>query len=237
MSERLKTGANFLDAMLKGGYDADAVTTIYGPPGSGKTNFAILAAVEVAKKGKKVIYIDTEGGFSIERLKQITDEEVMDNVIFLNPVSFEEQKHAIGQLRELASQRVGLVIVDTISMLYRLQRGDEEYFNKEHKELSSQMRLLNEVARTKKIPVLLISQIYQGFEGQVKIVGGDIINYTSKILLELSTRITGTRVVKLKKHRSQKSGEEKKFKIVEKGVEEIIPQQNHQVQNQVPELH
>lgn len=48
---------------------------IAGPPGCGKTNFVILASCSQAKKGKKVIFVDTEGGFSVERVKQIVGEE------------------------------------------------------------------------------------------------------------------------------------------------------------------
>ena len=69
---KVPTGAVFLDAFLEGGYDTDIVTTIYGPSGTGKTNLCILAAVTVALNGKKVIFIDTEGGIAVERIKQIT---------------------------------------------------------------------------------------------------------------------------------------------------------------------
>jgi RecA/RadA recombinase len=53
-----------------GGYDCDIITTFYGPAGSGKTNFCVLAAASIARR-KKVIFIDTEGGFSFERLNQL----------------------------------------------------------------------------------------------------------------------------------------------------------------------
>lgn len=45
------------------GYESDIITTIYGPAGSGKTNFSLLAAVSCASKGNKVLFIDTEGDF------------------------------------------------------------------------------------------------------------------------------------------------------------------------------
>ena len=68
-----------------------------GPPASGKTNFVILASCSQAKKGNKVIFIDTEGGFSVERLKQIDSkyEEILKNIIILKPTNFDEQKRAI----------------------------------------------------------------------------------------------------------------------------------------------
>ena len=68
--EKISTGSQDLNKWLFGSYEKDVITMIAGPPGSGKTNFAILAACSQAKKGNKVIFIDTEGGFSVERVKQ-----------------------------------------------------------------------------------------------------------------------------------------------------------------------
>ena len=92
--EKISTGAEVLNTLLEGGYEKDAITTIYGPAGSGKTNLALLAAAEMAKN-KKVIFIDTEGGFSITRLKQIVSgyEQILGNIVFLQPTNFEEQKN------------------------------------------------------------------------------------------------------------------------------------------------
>ena len=41
-----------------------------------------------------MIYIDTEGGFSVDRLKQLDDdyELILKHMVFLHPTSFEEQK-------------------------------------------------------------------------------------------------------------------------------------------------
>lgn len=209
-----------LDQMLEGGYETDAITTIYGPPGSGKTNLAILAAIHAARNGKKVIYIDTEGGFSIDRAKQIMPEfkKVIDNILFIKPTSFEEQHKAVEELKELASENIGLIIIDTISMLYRLQRSYKED-DTHNKDLYTQIRILNEIARIKKIPILLISQIYTSFDnGKAKIVGGDIISYTSKCLLEMQLLNSGRKRIVLKKHRSIAGEKEEKFKIIDRGI-------------------
>ena len=61
--EKLPTGSRILDNMLHGGYEKDIITTIYGPAGSGKTNLCLLCAMNTAREGKKVIYIDTENNF------------------------------------------------------------------------------------------------------------------------------------------------------------------------------
>ena len=70
---KIPAGSELMDSMLDGGYDSDIITTIYGPAGSGKTNLCLLAAISIARQNKKVIYIDTEGGFSVSRLDQLAD--------------------------------------------------------------------------------------------------------------------------------------------------------------------
>jgi len=71
-ASKLMTGSYDLNNWLEGGYENDIITLFYGPFASGKSNFVILAACHNAKKGKKIIFIDTEGSLSIDRVKQIT---------------------------------------------------------------------------------------------------------------------------------------------------------------------
>jgi DNA repair protein RadB len=222
-TKRVSSGVGFLDGLLEGGFEADAITTIYGPAGVGKTNLALLAAVDVAKQGKKVIFVDTEGGFSVARLKQILPEykKLLDRIVFLRPMSFDEQNKSVDMIKKLVNSKIGLIVIDTMTMLYRLQRSFKEDDNHNH-DLSLQMLALNEIARKHNIPILLTSQVYSSFEGsRVKIVGGDILLYTSKCLLEIEHLHNGKRKIILRKHRSIAGEKEVEFEIVEKGVKKI----------------
>src|SRR3989344_8610271 len=91
---KISTGSFDLNKWLYGGYEPGIVTMIAGPPGSWKTNMCILAACSQARRNNKVIYFDTEAGFSIDRVKQIVEESgyesVLGNIILLNPTSFDE---------------------------------------------------------------------------------------------------------------------------------------------------
>ena len=69
---KISAGSSILDELLDGGLESQVITTLYGAAGSGKSNIAMLAALDVASGGEKVIFIDTEGSFSIDRVKQIT---------------------------------------------------------------------------------------------------------------------------------------------------------------------
>src|SRR3989338_1475942 len=125
---KISSGCYDLNKWLFGGYDKDIITVFYGAPGTGKTNFCLLVAVSQAKKGNKVIFVDTEGGFSVERIKQLAKEDfekVLENIIILKPTSFEEQKKYFDLLlKTLKKETIKLVIVDGMTMHYRLELGD-----------------------------------------------------------------------------------------------------------------
>ena len=223
---KIPTGSKVLDAMLDGGYENDVITTIYGPAGSGKTVLCLLCAINVARNDKKVVYVDSEGGFSLERLKQIAShisqdyKKILDKIIFLKPTSFAEQKKSFEKLKDIVNDKIGLIIVDTIAMLYRLELGKNENIQDVNRELGRQISYLTEIARKKNIPILITNQVYTDFDdkNKVNIVGGDILKYGSKCLIELQITPNSNRRAILRKHRSLQEEKEILFKIVEGGI-------------------
>jgi len=223
---RITTGSKVLDSMLNGGYEKDVITTIYGPAGSGKTVLCLLCSINMARTGKKIVYVDCEGGFSLERLKQITSHisqdyrKILDDIIFLKPTSFAEQKKSFEKLRDIVNDKIGLIVVDTIAMLYRLELGKDEDIHEVNIELGKQISYLTEIARKKSIPVLITNQVYADFDdrNKVNIVGGDILKYGSKCLIELQITPNNNRRAILRKHRSIEEEKELLFKIVEGGI-------------------
>ena len=213
---KISAGSYDLNKWLYGGYETDIVSVIYGGSGTGKTNFCLLAAVSQAKKENKVIYIDTEGGFSVERIKQIAGEDyekVLKNIFLLKPVNFDEQKKAFDELLKRLKDEISLIIVDGMTILYRIDfataRGKDEdirAMQNINSELVRQIKTLAEIARKREIPVIVTNQTYN-WENESKMVGGDILKYWSKCHIEL-THKDGKRSAFLRKHRSLP---EKKF--------------------------
>lgn len=225
-AKKISSGTEVIEALLNGGYETDIITTIYGPSGSGKTNLVLIAAVEIAKKGQKVIYIDTEGGFSVARLNQLTSnsKKVLENILFLKPTKFSEQKKAFEKLKTVVNNKeIGLIIVDTIAMLYRLELGKSNEVYDVNRELGKQISYLTEIVRKKNIPVLITNQVYSNFDerNKIKMVGGDIMRYGSKCLIELQITPNNKRRAILKKHRSMPEDKEVTFEIKEKGLKLI----------------
>ena len=214
---KISSGSAELDEWLEGGFENDIITTLYGPAGSGKTNLCLIAAANLAAQGKKVIFIDTEGGFSVERLKQLTSEEVMRNILLLKPTNFDEQRDAFNKLLE-ELKNAGLIVVDGMTMLYRLELSAASSTKNEEKvraingALARQLRILSEVARKKNIPVIVTNQVYADFARQeekeeqetekIHMVGGDLLKYWSKCLIELQNLGSGRKKAIMRKHRS-----------------------------------
>jgi DNA repair protein RadB len=220
--DKISTGS-VVNSLLDGGYESDIITTIYGPAASGKTLMCLLCAIEIAKN-KKVIFVDTEGGFSVERVKQLCKdhEKILENIFILKPTTFSEQRESFEKLKDLIDDKIGVIIIDTISMLYRLEMGKSEDIYGVNRELGQQISYLTEITRKKNIPVLLTNQVYADFDNKdnVKMVGGDILKYGSKCLIELQAGHRGVRKAILVKHRSLPQNE-MMYRIVNEGISEV----------------
>lgn len=235
--EKISAGSYDLNKWLYGGYESGVITMTAGPPASGKTNLVLLAACSMAKKGGKVIFIDTEGGFSVERVKQVVGseklEEILKNIFILNPTCFEEQKEIfMNLLKRVKKENISLIIVDGMAMLYRLELGeaqkskDDNKIREVNREVAKQMRILSEISRKQNMPILITNQVYheflseeewrKGVKPEANIVGGDLFKYWSKTIIELKND-RGKRKAILLKHRSIPK-KELSFEIKNKGI-------------------
>ncbi|MEM7825135.1 MAG: DNA repair and recombination protein RadB [Candidatus Aenigmatarchaeota archaeon] len=207
---------------LIGGIENAALTNFYGPPGAGKTNICLLACLECVNNGGKVVYVDTEGGFSIERFKQLAGTEEIENllkkIIFIQPKDFKEQGKIIKSLEKMDTD---MIIVDSVVSLYRLECADPSIETLEaNKELSVQLSILSNIAREKNIPVIITAHTFKRWDtGENEIIGGFTIKYWSKSMIFLEhTGKMSERKATVIKHRSIPEGKSAKFLIVENGI-------------------
>ncbi|HJX04884.1 MAG TPA: DNA repair and recombination protein RadB [Thermoplasmata archaeon] len=217
----LSTGSKALDDLLEGGLEGGALTLFFGEAGSGKTNICLQVASMVALSGKKVIFIDTEG-VSLERLMQMAGdnyEEAMKNILFFEPHTFDEQEKFVDKAVKLAesSLEVGVMILDSATIHYRLTRNDEEKGIR--KSLSPQLARLLSAARSKDIPVILTSQVYTDIDkGTFEPLGGHVLLHNAKAIIRLEKVGTNTRRAVIVKHRHLEEGRKVDFKITKDGV-------------------
>lgn len=210
-----------IDDLLGGGLESKIITQVYGHAATGKTNLCFLATISCAKNGKKVAFIDTEAGRSLDRLRQLAKEEfkdVLDNVIFFDPMTFEEQNYIVEHLGEVLSEKFGLIVLDSAVSLYRLHMDDENA-PLTNKQFSKQLSKLIEYARRYNLPVLITNQVYSSFDdGIEKPIGGSILRYRSKAIIELKEDTGNKKEAILRRHRSMAENTAMKFVITGEGI-------------------
>lgn len=214
-----------LDTILGGGIQKGCITQFYGPPGCGKTNIAMKILYEGTKNGKKAIYMDTEGGISIERIEQIAGQDfnkIINNIYLLEPKNFDEQQLELQQIEELLKKEdntIDLLIIDSIVALYRVEDGDPTEINKRLGRIMSKLLILS---RDYDIAVVITNQIYSPFDQDdlvVEPIGGTVLKYWSKIIIEIQKDLlNNTRSATLQRHKTMPAGKSVNFQIVDRGI-------------------
>lgn len=213
-----------LDELLGGGIEKGCITQFYGPPGCGKTNIALKILCESTKDGSKAIYMDTEGGLSLERVQQIAGvdfDSIASNIYLLEPKTFDEQQLCIQNIENLleVNKNINILIIDSIVALYRVEEGDPSEINK---KLGRLMAKLLALSREYDIAVVITNQIYSPFDSDdliVEPIGGTVLKYWSKIIVEIERNIgSSTRTATLQRHKNKSPGQTVTFEIIDEGI-------------------
>lgn len=211
-----------LDDMLDGGVESGCLTLLYGEAGTGKTNLCLTLARNLALQGKKTIFVDSEG-VSLQRLKQMSGEEqesVLKEVLVSEVHSLDDQDRMITQAIKLVegNSDVGLIVVDSMTMFYRLASKDEE--RAERRVLAGESAKLLTLARRRNVPVVVTSQVYTDIEtGTFEALGGNVLHHNAKTIIRLERLAPGKRRAVLMKHRHLAEGRTAVFYLTNNGIE------------------
>lgn len=219
----LTTGVESLDGLLGGGVAEGVLTQVYGSFATGKTTLAVQIGL---LSSRKVAYVDTEGGFSPERLSQMAEargldpEEALQRFILFTPGDFKEQRRVIGGLKKVVDGSFSLVVVDSLTAHYRAEEQRRNLSN----ELAKQLQVLLFIARKNRIPVIVINQVhFDSRTGRMRAVAEHTLNYRTKDILRLDKLNTpGLRVAILERHRFRPEGGIVHLRITDRGIEEYL---------------
>ncbi|MFH0829804.1 MAG: DNA repair and recombination protein RadB [Candidatus Aenigmatarchaeota archaeon] len=214
-----------IDKLLGGGLEPGCITNFYGPAATGKTNIALCAAISTINLGKKVLYIDTEGGFSQERMEQMIGgtRRYTDKMILLEPKNWEEQKSTFNRVEAIAKrEQLGIIIVDSIVAQWRVTIDDSN-FQSISRELGSQLSVLSKIAREKNIPILITNQVYSEPDtGKIELSAKNVVKWWSKNMVELShAGRTSCRIARIARARSMPEDKQIEFQITNDGLKEV----------------
>lgn len=213
----LPTACSSLDALLDGGLEADAITLVFGEGGSGKTNLALQCAREAALRGRRIAYVDTEGVSAI-RLQQVFGgrADLEERILFFTPYTIEEQERLVQNATRVPD--LGLVVVDSINMHYRLHiEGGDDAEKEAARSLYRQLHLLTGFARQQRVPVLVTGQVYGG-EDTTQPFARRVMEHLVKALVRFEKRPDGGRRATVIKHRSIEEGRHASFRIAAHGL-------------------
>ncbi|THE63729.1 DNA repair protein RadB [Salinadaptatus halalkaliphilus] len=245
--EPISTGCGPVDELLGGGFERGTVTQLYGPPAAGKTNVALSAAVEAAVDGGTVVYIDTEG-VSVDRFEQLLSahvedakraarggchdaepatrdetgdldvESVASRIVIEDALDFEEQAAAVRDAEEFA-QRADLIVLDSATGFYRLERTADGDEGEALRSVTRQVTHLLSLARKHDLAVVLTNQVFADPDAdRTRALGGNTLEHWTGVVLRLERFRGGKRRATLEKHRSKAVGESAQFAITDSGL-------------------
>jgi RecA/RadA recombinase len=159
--ERLSTGMGGLDRLLKGGFALRQINLVYGEASTGKTILAMQSALGAAASGFKVFFVDADLSFSVQRLESLDrGGELAENIVVFQPEDFREQSRITESLEVLLSKTPALLIVDSVTGLYRADLENPGTVFVHNRELNRQLAYLSDLATRFKLTILLTGQVH-----------------------------------------------------------------------------
>ncbi|KAL5769039.1 hypothetical protein ACOSQ2_015822 [Xanthoceras sorbifolium] len=233
----LSTGFEGLDLLLQGGFRAGQLTELVGPSSSGKTQFCLQTAANVAVKHMgRVVYLDTGNSFSPQRIahfmEQISNshfkqakhkilQKAMSNIVCHSVFDIFTLFDVLCQLEcDLRSQMdrrdylVQLLIVDSISSLITPVLGGSG--SQGRALMISAGFLLKKLAHEHNLAVVVTNHTVGGEGGASKPALGESWKSVPHVRLLVSrNRGSSSCSVSILKHPSMASGKATEFVISE----------------------
>ncbi|MFW9799499.1 MAG: ATPase domain-containing protein [Candidatus Thorarchaeota archaeon] len=197
----LPSGVSVLDRLLNGGLPTGKFIHVYGEAASGKTTLALQFVSAAFRIGVDTIYVNSETGSPVERLEQISGKkfsEIESRLRILSPKDFIEQGALIDDIDLYARKDTKLVVVDTLTRLYRSVLDDRRTNYSNHRELNRQAGMLKGLAVHGDLAVLVLNQVRGSMSemGRFEPVAKDIMDYWSDYVLRARLgKTTGQRIL------------------------------------------
>lgn len=212
----ISTGSNELNALLGGkGLETKAITEAFGAYGSGKTQLGLSLAVNVQmpfEKGGvegKAVYIDTEGTFRPERIKQIAQskglspESVLKNILVARAFNSDHQILLIEKVGDLIKngEPVKIVIIDSLTAHFRAEFSGRGQLADRQQKLNKYLHNLMRMAEQFNLAVYVTNQVMANpammFGDPTTAIGGHIVGHASTYRMYIRRGKKGSRVAKL----------------------------------------
>ena len=145
--------------------------------------------------------------------------ELTSRIVIKEALDFEEQAQAVQDCSDLAVE-ADLIVLDSATGFYRLERADDESGGESLRAVSRQVTHLLSLARRYDLAVLLTNQVYTDTETErVRPLGGHTLEHWTGAVVRVDRFRGGVRRATLEKHRAKAAGDTAKFRITDSGLE------------------
>jgi len=236
----ISTGSSNLNNLLGGkGVESKSITEVFGAFGSGKTQLALSLAVNVqlpkdrGGANGKAVYIDTEGTFRPERIKQFAEglganpEKVLKNIFVARAFNSDHQMLLLEKINDMIKkgEPIKLLIVDSLTAHFRAEYSGRGQLADRQQRLNRYLHDLMKLAESRNIAVLVTNQVMANpammFGDPTTAIGGNIVAHASTYRIYLRRGKKDTRVAKLIDSPSLPDGETV-FMVESNGLKDVV---------------
>jgi DNA repair protein RadA len=193
---RIDTGSSALNDLLGGGIETQAMTEFFGEFASGKTNVCHTLDVMVQQPkdrgglNAQTLYIDTEGTFRPERIKQIAESRGFDVEAALNGITVARaynsahQELIVGDVGRIVREKgVGLVVLDSAVAHYRAEFLGRGTLADRQQRLNLMLHILLRTAVVNNFALVITNQVLASpdtfYGNPIHAAGGHIVGHMS----------------------------------------------------------
>ena len=213
----ISSGCQAIDELLKGGFETGSITELFGEFRTGKTQLChtlcVTCQLGIDQGGAegKALYIDTEGCFRPEKLRQIAErfeldpQAVLDNIAVARAQNSEHQMELLKAAAAMMSEsRYALMVVDSATALFRTDFTGRGELAERQQKLAQFLRQLQQIANQYGVAVVITNQVTADPGGAAmfvkdsnKPIGGNIMAHASTTRLKLRKGRGENRVMKV----------------------------------------
>jgi DNA repair protein RadA len=235
----ITSGSKNFDKLLGGkGIETKAITEAFGAYGSGKTQLGLCLAVyaqlpiENGGANGKAVFIDTEGTFRPERIRQIAEgiganpEKVLKNIFVARAFNSDHQILLLDKITEMIKngEPIRLVVIDSLTAHFRAEYSGRGMLADRQQKLNKYLHTLMKLAEQHNLAVYVTNQVMANpammFGDPTTAIGGNIVGHASTYRIYLRRGKKDSRVAKLIDSPNLPDNETV-FMLTEKGLTDI----------------
>ena len=235
-AQRITTASKNLDTLIGGGIETQAITEFVGEYGTGKSQICMQLCItsqqppEKGGLGGKILFIDTEGTFSPQRINDIAEKrgfdqkKTLENIIYARCYNSDHQILLVDRASKvIEEEKIKLIIVDSLISHFRGEYVGREMLSERQQKLNQHIHKLLRLAELYNCAVVITNQIQsnpQAFFGDPnRPAGGNIVAHASTHRLYIRKGKANTRIIHVIDSPYLPEGEAR-FAITEMGIED-----------------